>query len=168
MSTRIIMRQGRARSKPLALGVSGVFFFKPPRGGLDFAIQFRCYPMRNLLPFLLLLLTACSTPPKAFAPPQGTEGGWKLAATEALTPPEWMPKLGVKQALRLSYSGPIDATADVFEMASGTAAFECMQKWRATPGEDRFYRGSLFVVVRSTHPNREMMMDFSRALQKAL
>ena len=154
--------------KLLGLGVSGAPFLMPPRGGLTFAIQFRCYPMRLLITLLVLILSSCSTENKPFQAPPGTEGGWKLTTSTPTEAPEWMTRLGIKQAVKARYAGPIDAEADIFELRSDAAALECIQLWKNVKAEDRFYKRNLFVVVRSPHPNREMLMDFSRAIQKAL
>lgn len=125
--------------------------------------------MRILIPFLALILASCSQENKPFAVPLGTEGGWKLASNAPLaaTPPEFMRPIGLKQAVEARYSGPIDVVANIYEFKAESSAFEAMQKWRAVKGEDQFYKRNLFVVLRSEHPNKEMLMDFSRALQKA-
>jgi len=124
--------------------------------------------MRILLTLILLTFCSCTQSTQAFSPPPKIEGGWTLAASNSNDAPEWMGRLGLKQALRLQYSGPIDAVADIFEFNADTSAFESTQRWRKVNGEDQFYKRNLFVVIRSSHPNREMMMDFSRSLQKSL
>jgi hypothetical protein len=79
-----------------------------------------------------------------------------------------MQRLGVKQGFTASYAGPVDTVAEFYELKSDASALECMQLWRGEKSESRFYKRNLFVVLRSSHPNREMLMDFSRALQKTL
>lgn len=164
------MRHGRAAAKDFALGVSGALFLMPPRGGLCFAIQFRCYPMRIVIPLFLLMLVSCAGPERPFEAPRATEGGWKLTTLGALpaAPPEWMTRIGLKQSFEARYAGPIDTVADIYVFNAESSAFECMQRWRAVKTEDQFYKKNVFVVIRSPHPNREMLMDFSRALQKVL
>lgn len=168
MPMRMISKQGMAPTKDLGEGVSGAAFLTPPRGGRILAIYSRWYAMRVLLGVMVLWLCGCASEPKAFVVPAGTEGGWKLAGQEEFAAPDWMKTLGIKRAVRARYGGPIDTVVDFHEMGSETAAFECAQKYQIKKTEDRFYKANLFVVVRSEHPNREMLMDFSRALQKGL
>lgn len=124
--------------------------------------------MRLLITVLALILSSCSTENKPFQPPQGVEGGWKLISSAPTQGPEWMQRLGVKQAFTASYAGPVDTVTEFYELKSDAAALECMQLWRGEKSESRFYKRNLFVVLRSSHPNREMLMDFSRAIQKTL
>lgn len=124
--------------------------------------------MRLIITLFILVLSSCTQENKTFEPPQGTEGGWKLVSSSAIQAPEWMTRLGLKQARQARYAGPIDTQADIYELRSDAAALECIQLWKNVPAEDRFYKRNLFVVVRSVHPNREMLMDFSRAISKAL
>ncbi len=124
--------------------------------------------MRLIITLLALILSSCTSENKPLAAPQGLEGGWKLASAAPNTSPEWMQRLGLKQAIKANYTGTIDATADIYEFRSDAAALECIQLWKNVKSEDRFYKRNIFVVVRSAHPNREMLMDFSRAIQKAL
>lgn len=165
-------RQGKAPMKDLGLGVSGAPFFAPPRGGLSFAIQFRCYPIAAALTLILLfLLTGCQSAETPFQVPTALPGGWtqvSIAPTDAARKPEWMARLGITQARTVRYNGSIEADADIYELRSNAAALECMQLWKRTPGETFLMKRNLFVVIRSAHPNREMVMDFSRALEKAL
>lgn len=147
--------------------------FKPPRGGFAFAIQFRCYSMRLLtsLLFALLLLTGCATAPKEIALPAKTEGGWKLEGIsnmDASKKPEWMERLGVQEAKTAKYSGPIDVEVHLFRLSSSAAALECTQLWKKVPSESVMMKENYFFVLRTEHPNREMLMDFSRALEKAI
>ena len=124
--------------------------------------------MRLIITLLALILSSCTSENKPLAAPQGLEGGWQLSNSAPTTSPEWMQRLGLKQAIQANYTGTIDATADIYELRSDAAALECIQLWKNVKSEDRFYKRNLFVVVRSPHPNREMLMDFSRAIQKAL
>jgi hypothetical protein len=163
-------KQGSAATKDRGVAfVSVVLFLILPRGGLVFAIQFRCYPMRIAISLLVLILSSCTKENKPFEVPKGVEGGWKLVSSTAINPPpDWLGPLGLKNSTHATYSGPIDTTVDFFEFKADSSAFECKQRWRPVKGEDQFYTRNLFIVVRSPHPNKEMMMDFSRALQKAL
>ncbi len=127
--------------------------------------------MRVLILLVVLIFGSCETAMKELAVPAGAEGGWTLqssAAMEAARRPEWMQRLGLKQAKTARYAGPIEMEADIYELRSDAAALECTQLWKRAPGDWQFIRRNLFVVLRSKHPNREMMMDFSRALEKAL
>jgi len=167
----MINKQGSAATKDLGVAfVSGALFLILPRGGLNFAIQFRCYPMRIVITLLILFLSSCAKEIKPFEVPKGTEGGWKLTSTGPVDPPppDWINTLGLKSSRRANYSGPIDTTADIYEFNADSSAFECKQKWRPVNGEDNFYLRNFFIVIRSPHPNKEMLMDFSRAFQKSL
>lgn len=125
--------------------------------------------MRIAITLLVLILSSCSSENKPFEIPKGTEGGWKLVSTTPLTSrPDWLNTIGLKNSTTASYNGPIDATVEIYEFGANTGAFECKQRWRPVKGEDQFYVRNLFIVVRSSHPNKEMLMDFSRALQKQL
>ena len=62
----------------------------------------------------------------------------------------------------------MDVQADIYELRSDAAALECTQLWKRSEGESPFIKRNLFVVIRASHPDREMLMDFSRALDKAL
>lgn len=161
-------RQGNAPRKDFGPGVSGAAFFRLLRCGLNFAIQFRCYPMRLLIPLICLFLFSCTKETVAFAPPAATEGGWKLNSTGVAQAPDWMQRLGLKQAVKARYAGPIEVEADIYELRSDASAFECSQLWKRATGDWPFQHRNLFIVIRSPHPNREMLMDFSRALEKAL
>jgi hypothetical protein len=160
---------GSAGKNDFGVVFSGSAFLIPPRGGLNFAIQFRCYPMRIAISLLILILSSCTQEYTPFAVPKGVEGGWKLTSSASLPtpPPDWMSRLGLKRSIQASYSGPIDTVADIYNFNADSSAFESMQRWRPVKGEDQFYKNNVFVVVRSSHPNKEMLMDFSRALQKA-
>lgn len=126
--------------------------------------------MRYILSFLLLILCACSSAPKPFEIPKAVEGGWKIASQGSISPApaEWLDRIGLTRSQSATYAGPIEITAEFYEFKADSAAFECKQRWRPVKGEDQFYTRNLFVVVKSPHPNKEMLMDFSRALQKSL
>lgn len=126
--------------------------------------------MRIVITLFLLILSSCTKENKPFAVPQATEGGWKLASSGPIdpAPPAWLNQLGLKQSVSARYTGPIDTVAEVYEFSASSAAFECKQKWRPVKGEDQFYLRNYFIVIRSPHPNKEMLMDFSRAFQKSL
>jgi hypothetical protein len=118
-----------------------------------------------------IFLTACASAPKELAIPPNLEGGWKLTATkptEAVYAPDWMTKLGRKASRTAAYNGPIDTLVDFHELASDASALEATQLWRRQTGQQYFHLRNHFIVVRSSHPNKEMAMDFTRALQKAL
>lgn len=121
--------------------------------------------------FFALLFCACQSAVKPLEIPAATEGGWKrtgLDALDASKKPEWMTRLGVKDAKRATFSGPIDVETDLYEMGSSAAALECTQLWKRVPSESLLMRDNYFIVIRSQHPNREMLMDFSRALEKEI
>ncbi len=145
---------------------------EPPPGGLDFAIQFRCYPMPLLLTLaFILLFSSCQSAVRPLELPAATEGGWRRSSLEALDAskkPEWMARLGVKDSKRATFTGPIDVEVDFYEMSSSAAALECSQLWKKLPAETFVMRDNYFLVIRSQHPNRESLMDFSRGLEKAL
>ncbi|WP_155121433.1 hypothetical protein [Bryobacter aggregatus] len=100
--------------------------------------------------------------------PKSVAGGWTLTTSEETAAPEWMQRLGLKQARRARYAGPIDVEADIFELRSDAAALECTQLWKRAPGDSPSMKRNLFIVVRSPHPQRELVMDFSRALENSL
>jgi hypothetical protein len=103
--------------------------------------------------------------------PDRTEGGWKKESSGALDAskrPEWMERLGVRDAQSIQYSGPIDVEVYLFQLSSSAAALECTQLWKKAPGSSVMMKENYFLVLRTQHPNREMLMDFSRALEKAL
>ncbi len=121
--------------------------------------------------FLLFLLLSCASTPKVLSLPLSTEGGWKQKSLGPLDPskrPEWMERLGVKAAQQAHYAGPIDVEVFLFQMSSSAAALECTQLWKKVPSESVMMKESYFVVFRSDHPNREMLMDFTRAFDKTL
>jgi hypothetical protein len=124
--------------------------------------------MRIVILLLTLILSSCTSEKKPFEIPKQTEGGWKLTATESVQAPEWMTRLGMKKASKARYTGPIDTEVEFYELNSEPAALECMQLWRGDKAESRFFKGNFFVVIRTTHPNREILMDFTRSVQKAL
>lgn len=125
--------------------------------------------MRLILTALLLCsLLSCSKESTALTIPPATEGGWKLSSTTQIESPDWMNRLGIRSAQKARYAGPMDVEADIYELRSDAAALECTQLWKRAEGDSPFIKRNLFIVVRSSHPNREMMMDFSRALDKAL
>lgn len=127
--------------------------------------------MRILILLTALLFASCEKPLQELSVPVATEGGWTLASVADVNParkPEWMQRLGVKQAKTARYAGPIDIEADIYELRSDAAALECTQLWKRAPGDSPFIKRNLFAVVRTSHPNREMLMDFIRALEKAL
>lgn len=125
----------------------------------------------GLAAILALFLASCQSESRPFAIPQMLEGGWRQASVSATVPsrqPEWMSRLGISKASTVRYDGSVEAEVDIYELRSSAAALECMQLWKRSPGESFLMKRNLFVVIRSTHPNREMVMDFSRALEKAL
>lgn len=129
------------------------------------------FPRLLISLFFLFSLLSCSTANKPLAIPSATEGGWKQTSNEpvdASRKPEWLSRLGLKESRSVKYSGNIDIQADFYELNSDASALECMQLWKRAPAESVLLKGNLFIVLRSNHPNREMLMDFSRALEKAL
>lgn len=121
--------------------------------------------------FFLLTLLSCTSTPQQLKIPLATEGGWKQSANgpvDASRQPEWLSRLGLKQSRSVKYSGSIDVEADIYELNNSASALECMQLWKRSPAQSVLLKGNLFIVLRSNHPNREMLMDFSRALEKAL
>jgi len=127
-------------------------------------------PLVLTLIFLISLIS-CGGAPKALTIPDATEGGWKQALNEPLDAsrkPEWLSRMGLKEARSVKYSGNIDVEADFYELGNDASALECMQLWKRAPAESVLLKRNLFIVLRSNHPNREMLMDFSRALEKAL
>lgn len=129
--------------------------------------------MRFLISLILtaILLGSCASAPKEIALPARTEGGWKqesVGAMDASKKPEWMERLGVQDAKSAKYSGPIDVEVFQFRLSTSAAALECTQLWKKVPSESVMMKENYFFVLRTEHPNREMLMDFSRALEKAL
>jgi hypothetical protein len=165
---RMMSKQGMAPTKDLGEGVSGAAFLMPPRDGRDLAIYSRWYAMKVLVGAMGWGLWGCGGAAGPFVAPEAVEGGWKMSGKEGFEAEDWLKILKIRQAVRVRYEGPTDVEVEFYEMPGETAAFECLQKYRAKGKEDRFYKRNVFVVVRSGHPNREMMMDFSRALQKGL
>lgn len=127
--------------------------------------------MRFVILMLVLIFASCESRLKDLSVPAGTDGGWTLQSNvemDGARRPDWMRRLGLKQARTASYAGPIEIEADIYELRSDAATLECTQLWKHVPGDWQFIRRNLFVILRTSHPNREMMMDFSRALEKAL
>jgi hypothetical protein len=129
--------------------------------------------MRLLVTVLavIFLLLSCSSQPKVLSLPLLTEGGWKQKSSGPLDPskrPEWMERLGLKDARQAQYSGPIDLEVFLFQMSSSAAALECTQLWKKSPSDSVMMKDNYFFVFRTEHPNREMLMDFTRAFEKTL
>ncbi|MDX2269056.1 MAG: hypothetical protein NW208_13185 [Bryobacter sp.] len=120
---------------------------------------------------LLTLLAACQSAPTPLTIPPKVEGGWRQESAEALDTskrPEWMERLGVKDARLVRYTGPTDVQVMWFQMSSSAAALECTQLWKRSPAQSVMMKENYFLVLESNHPNRETLMDFSRGLERAL
>jgi hypothetical protein len=120
---------------------------------------------------LVLLSFSCQSTRPQIQLAAKVEGGWNRQVQEPLDPskrPEWMERLGVQSAQRALYTGPIDVEVFFFELKSSASALECLQLWKKNPSESVMMKDRYFLVNRTQHPNREMLMDFSRALEKGL
>lgn len=76
-------------------------------------------------------------------------GDWTKQSSHTLAPhdaPEIIQKLGLDQAIAITYSGPATVELKVFRMKAATSAFELIQKWRQQDGL-AVYSGSYFVVA---------------------
>jgi hypothetical protein len=119
----------------------------------------------------LICLLGCAGATVTLELPKTVEGGWKQQSAEALDAskkPEWMQRLGVKDAQLAKFAGPTDVEVLWFQMNSSAAALECMQLWKKAPTQTVMMKDNYFVVFESNHPNREALMDFSRGFERAL
>jgi hypothetical protein len=97
-------------------------------------------------------------------------GEWRREAFEdrpAAGAPDPLGRLGVRQAGRARYRGPAAITVDVYEMTTGSGAFEAAQKWKPALGTLAFHQNEFFVVLTSEAP-RETLLAFAQQLEKAL
>jgi hypothetical protein len=85
------------------------------------------------------------------AVPEGS-AKWNRTGVEAIPSGELLP--GSVSSTRLIYTGPLSITVDLYQMPSGSSAFEAVQKWRTTPGKSIAYRNDLFLVFNSSQPDK--------------
>ena len=120
---------------------------------------------------IAILLAACSGPrPAAFVFPE-VVGVWKLKLVEDIEAgavPEPIRRLGVKRARAGQYEGPGLLVAQVHELTSSAAAFECEQQWRPVADTVAFHRGNYFTVVRWKSIDRKAVAEFVREAQKQM
>ena len=114
---------------------------------------------------MLLLLAACTQPPRASAsllPP--VVAAWQRKSLRGLPPP----KVTIARSFEAFYEGAGKLTVDLYEAKVSGAAFEMTQHWRATPDTVFFDKGVYFVVVKWEQADREALKAFVRALERNL
>lgn len=123
---------------------------------------------------LLFGLGGCARSPRSALltnPPQHLPPEWVRTGLDAPPldqVPEALRQLGPLEWVRVSYrtqSGT--AMADAYRMKSAASAFEARQKWHNEPGSVVFDHGQMFVVCSSVTEPTEVLIDFSRELEKA-
>jgi len=82
-------------------------------------------------------------------PEQGT-AKWNRTGVETISTGELMS--GAASGVRLTYSGSVPITVDLYQMSSGGSAFEAAQRWRTKPGKSIAYRNDLFLVFNCSDP----------------
>ncbi len=100
----------------------------------------------------------------AAVPEQGT-AKWNRTDVQAIPPDELLS--GAVSNARLTYTGPLPITVDLYQMPSSGSAFEAAQRWRTTPGKSIAYRNDLFLVFNCSQPDaaREFAEPFLAALR---
>jgi hypothetical protein len=66
---------------------------------------------------------------------------------------------GAVSGTRLTYSGRLPITVDLYQMPSNGSAFEAAQRWRSTPGKSIAYRDDLFLVFSA--PQTDELQNFA-------
>ena len=99
------------------------------------------------------------------AVPEQGPAKWNRTGVEAISSGELVS--GAESATRLSYSGPLPITVDLYQMSSSGSAFEAAQRWRTTPGKSIAYRNDLFLVFNCSLPDvaQEFATPFLAALR---
>ena len=130
--------------------------------------------MKRWAPVLTLaILMACSKTPqsRSITLPPAFGQDWKLASTSDVpdgeTPAD-VKRLGMRTAVRGYYKGQSPVTITVFQMTSGSGAFELQQRWRSEEGKLAFHRGDLFILIESPAMDIHGLTSVAEAFEEAL
>lgn len=101
--------------------------------------------------------------------PTSIGGTWTRTSLEdrpLAEAPQLIRTLGLRSAVRATYTGPAEIHVSAYLMAAGTS-FEAAQKWRVMPGCTYLERQGCFYVIES--PAGKAMLDsFASALDRSL
>lgn len=102
---------------------------------------------------------------------EGLDGNWQRAAVADVAPdaqPEALRKLGVQSGKQTVFAqGEREVPVRVYELPSGTAAFEAVQTYPRAADEYYFQMGASFVVVEAKSLKPEERRPFLLAFQAA-
>ncbi len=128
------------------------FWIAAISASLAFLAAASCHPQRSLADRAPLTV-----------PEQGAK--WNRTRVEPISSGDLVP--GAVAGTRLTYSGPLPITVDLYQMPSSGSAFEAAQRWRTAPGKSIAYRNDLFLVVNCSQPDaaRDFATPFLAALQ---
>jgi hypothetical protein len=125
--------------------------------------------MRLLPASAIILCLACGGGSREWRLPAEIEGGWKLS----VLPPsressDMVNSLSPRRSQMAGYEGPGKMLVTAFELGSGPAAFEQVQKWRAQPGKIVFSHGSWFVVLESEGLDTSQLSKLAGLIEKSM
>jgi hypothetical protein len=137
--------------------------------------RFRVFATVFLAALLLLSLLHCGDSTPRASMPQSLDGGWTRTSVEPIdvaAAPESLKRLGVTSGQSSTYEREgRKVPVRVYELPSGTAAFEAQQTFTRSADEYYFTMGASFVVVEaSTLANEErrpFLMAFVEAARPA-
>jgi hypothetical protein len=104
-------------------------------------------------------------------PMKQLSGGYRLIDSEILsaeTAPELVRNMGLRSVRRLHYQGPEEFQVTIFEMNSGSSAFELVQKWKAEPGKLHFHQASRFILLESTGADHATLNRLAGTVEKEM
>jgi hypothetical protein len=124
---------------------------------------------RSIPAAVAALLIACSNAPRAPGIPATLSGDWKQAGVRnPVGAPPLLGRYAPESVWEVTFSGPSPLTVTYFGMASGTVAFELMQKWRAEAASTHFHSGSFFVVIKAPGVEPARLNAIAKELDEAL
>ena len=101
--------------------------------------------------------------------PPDLNGGYRKVSSQPLPSgnvPELIRSMGLRAARTAQYEGPERFQVTVFEMNSGSSAFELAQKWKSEPGRIHFHKGSSFLLLESSGADNATLNRLAALVEK--
>ncbi|MDQ6664771.1 MAG: hypothetical protein M3Z23_10295, partial [Acidobacteriota bacterium] len=99
----------------------------------------------------LLFLDSCAKPAAEAPPlPDTISGGWHRASLQEApldSAPDMVRRAGLRKWWKARYDGPATVHLQIYELGSGPAGVDLVQKWRPAANTITFYTDRYFTVV---------------------
>ncbi|MGI8990001.1 MAG: hypothetical protein ACR2I2_10500 [Bryobacteraceae bacterium] len=120
----------------------------------------------------LLFLGSCTKTEAEFpALPETIAGGWHLASLQEAplhSAPDPVRRTGLRKWWKARYDGPATVHLQIYELRTGPAALDLVQKWRPAANTVTFYTDRYFTVVDWDRTDRDALRSLIGRIEKAL